>query len=947
MIGLWVTLLLGIFLGCGGGGGGGSTTGSPATPTRTHATTYVNMHTADALATPDQCRTCHGQDLSGGTSKVTCLTAACHHDPVPGWTAPGTHGLHAKRAPGSAGDGFSSCQVCHGKDFAVAVRSGSGGLRACSNCHGVAAPHPAKPWHDAGGSNHATVDAGNATVCAQCHYPGALANPTGHPATPAPAGTAPGCYNNTLCHGEVTSPHPVPFLGVGHTAITLAGYNGSCTTCHAMSGASPTTTAPLCSACHQAASPFSLTSCASCHASLPGGTAFPDVAGSHAKHNALVGVTGACSTCHLGAESGTLTHYNHANGRAGKNSLRVAPGEVAFLGAYNGKAGTAAFNPTTLTCSNVSCHGGQTTPVWGTTGSISVMTDCVKCHTVGTAQGLPESNSASSGFHALHMSSAARLQCTECHAMANGSGGAVNHLTGLGTATLEGAAGETVAFTGGTYSAAAKTCTVTCHGETHAAYTWGGTGGVHPTGWATNHAASALVGLASCKACHGTQLTGGPYKEPGCFTAACHHNTVPGYALGASHGLRAKMAQGSTGGGLASCQICHGTNFASGLLASDGSSKACTSCHGVAAPHPPKPWHNAAGSNHATTDVSNAPVCAQCHFPGAPANPAGHPAVPAPAGTAPGCYNNTLCHGTATAPHALGAVWLAATSTAFHGIEAKKDLTYCQSCHGNAGSTGFEGGTAATTKCSSCHTQARAHADRWYQAPGTFPGYVASHRNAGNQAVACALCHDVTKGRTAPDMAAPSCFSATANSVACHANGPGQPNHSIPFLGGLHVSATAATFTSDCATCHSHTGTSPVATAPLCSVCHTLGNPTAAGLGTGTCLSCHVGGAGLPTGPTSGIFPSIAGAHSKHMGLATSLTCNTCHAGSGTGTTTHYSNANGRTGTPTGPGSVAIDTTFNAKGATAAFSPSALTCSSVSCHGGQTTPIWTASGSIN
>ncbi len=941
LLGLAFTLSLAL-LGCGGGGGSASTPTANLTQNY-HPAGWIGSHPGSAIAGLDACTKCHQLSVATAGSNVpTCTSTLCHHRTIPTWGTVVIHGSRAKLASGTDGGGLVSCQLCHGKDF-----SGGGGAKACASCHVVAAPHPAKPWHDLAGSNHATTNPVNAAICAQCHFPGAAANPAGHPATPAPAGTAPGCTNNTLCHGATQASHLVPYVGSGHTGITQTGFNGSCASCHAVSGASPMTSAPLCSACHQAGSPLAVANCASCHGKPPTGASFPNVAGAHGKHNVLAGGAGTCSTCHQNADTGSQTHYDHANGRAGKDSLRVGPGLVAFLSSYNGNAGAATFNPASLTCSNVSCHGGQTTPAWTASGSLSTATDCAKCHALGTAPGVPENNSAYSGFHALHMNSPAKLLCTECHSMANGSSGALGHLTSLGTAAMEGAAGETIALSGGTYGAAAKTCTVTCHGKAHAAFTWTGNGGVHPSGWIASHPGSALAGLNDCKACHGAQLAGGPFSEPSCFTAACHHNTRPGYALAGSHGLRAKLAQGPSGGGLASCQACHGTAFAAGLTASDGTTKACTTCHGVAAPHPAKPWHNATGSNHATTDATNAPVCAQCHYPGAVANPAGHPATPAPAGTAPGCFNNTLCHGVEAVPHALGAVWTAATSAAFHGIVAKRDLAYCQSCHGNAGSTGFEGGAAATTKCSSCHVQARAHADRWYQAPGAFPSYVASHRDAGNRSVACALCHDNTKGRTAPDATAPSCFSASANAVACHVNGPSQPNHTIPFLGGAHTAANASTFSSDCSSCHAVSGTSPVAAAPLCSVCHKVADPTVPLSGTGTCLSCHTGTAGLPTGPGGASFPSIAGAHAKHLGLPTTLTCDSCHAGSGAGTTSHYTNANARTGIPDGPAPVSINATFNAKSGTAAFAPSALTCSNVSCHGGQATPAWTTSGSIN
>ncbi len=351
-------------------------------------------------------------------------------------------------------------------------------------------------------------------------------------------------------------------------------------------------------------------------------------------------------------------------------------------------------------------------------------------------------------------------------------------------------------------------------------------GDYHPAGWINAHGGQAVAGVDACTKCHEISILKVGSGVPTCLTTGCHHQSIPGFADPALHGVRAKMAaDATTGGSLVSCQICHGKDFSGGP-----SANACSACHGVSAPHPPKPWRTSGGSvySHTTTDPSNAAVCAQCHYPGSANNPAGHPSSPAPAGTQPGCYNATLCHGANTVPHP------------------------------------------------------------------------------------------------------------------------------VPFLTGQtdsksngHMTVTAAAFAADCATCHAYSGSSPLASAPLCNVCHKAADPTVSGTNAGTCLSCHTGTAGLPNGPGGSSFPSIAGAHVKHMALATALTCDTCHAGSGTGTPTHYTNANGRIGIPAGPAPVAIDLLYSAKtGGNPAFSGSSLTCSDVSCHGGQVTPGW-QNGSIS
>jgi predicted CxxxxCH...CXXCH cytochrome family protein len=331
----------------------------------------------------------------------------------------------------------------------------------------------------------------------------------------------------------------------------------------------------------------------------------------------------------------------------------------------------------------------------------------------------------------------------------------------------------------------------------------------------------------------------------------------------------------------------------------------------------------------------------------------------------------TACHanGPGVAPHPVGVTWTdptnaGTTDATFHGIQAKADLLYCQTCHGVAGTNKFDGGSTTTT-CSSCHTQAKAHPDSWYKAPSSFATgtYVPSHRTAAaavdttKRAAVCGLCHGVTAGATSPMVGAPGCFSASFNTNNCHANGPGAAAHPSPFLGGLlstggnsHQTLTLAQFNGECINCHDQTGTGSTKVGPSCTTCHIVDTPLAAGKGPGTCLSCHSDPNFKTQGPAGTTFPNIAGAHAKHLGLLTVLNCATCHAGSqpgegGSASQPHYSGANrGPNGTPTGtgPAPVTINALFKAQTGTLGTTPSltAFTCNAVSCHGGQTTPGW-------
>ena len=89
--------------------------------------THANSATMNYIATggSSSCTECHGSDLAGGISRVSCFanTAGCHHGPIPNWNTAAVHGATAKLAPGSSG--FASCQICHGNKNDV----------RCKQCH--------------------------------------------------------------------------------------------------------------------------------------------------------------------------------------------------------------------------------------------------------------------------------------------------------------------------------------------------------------------------------------------------------------------------------------------------------------------------------------------------------------------------------------------------------------------------------------------------------------------------------------------------------------------------------------------------------------------------------------------------------------------------------------------------------------------------------------------
>jgi len=183
---------------------------------------------------------------------------------------------------------------------------------------------------------------------------------------------------------------------------------------------------------------------------------YANIPGAHATHINLnrTGTPISCDTCHNGLGTGTPNHYNLAK-------ARVAPGDVALLATYNAQTVPFSFDNTALSCSNVSCHGGQATPNWQT-GAIDPNTQCTSCHIFGTTQ----FNSYNSGEHQRHVVEEG-LACMVCH---NTTTLAVDHFTTLAdntisptiaAATVGGAGTGIITWTPG--AGTSGTCLAVCH----------------------------------------------------------------------------------------------------------------------------------------------------------------------------------------------------------------------------------------------------------------------------------------------------------------------------------------------------------------------------------------------------------------------------------------------------------------------------------------------------
>jgi hypothetical protein len=206
MVGSCFAMVLALLAwGCAGKAG-------PAAPFDTvsgqHPTNWLQVHYAEYIKNPDQCRSCHGSTSdpaqAGGIAKVSCFNCHTAVNHPANWADHMQHGRNgAELAPVVTTDpavpvmaGLAHCTKCHGDDYLGGVTGIS-----CKACH-TKAPHPDKPWlsTSAALSSHTMTAYQNAPACYKCHANGA--NFTGTLVNPAPPSTAPGCFNSTMCHGN-------------------------------------------------------------------------------------------------------------------------------------------------------------------------------------------------------------------------------------------------------------------------------------------------------------------------------------------------------------------------------------------------------------------------------------------------------------------------------------------------------------------------------------------------------------------------------------------------------------------------------------------------------------------------------------------------------------------------------------------------------------------------
>lgn len=426
-------------------------------------------HPAAHLSAPGKCTECHGNDLKGGISKVSCFSAdrngmTCHAQGpsghAAGWGLGSAHGAHAKSAAIGA-DGLAFCTNCHGTDY-----RGAGDIRKdCLRCH-ITAPHPvAANWRSAGAVTHTDTVQSNAPACVGCHNSATpnLAAPSSSLFANSPAGSfkggSPDCFSASMCHGDVRK-------------------TVDCNACHSIATTSP-------------------------FKSLAGATSTSDSkVGAHVKHlSAFVQVPAyssniACSECH-DVPGSPITSGTHRNG-----TNDIIFGTLANIGPL-----TPTYTAATGICANTYCHGTTLTgggsnksPIWNQANYLAG--GCSTCH------GFPPTTVRNGA--AAHSASGA---CAGCHSHVNSSNNgfsdASKHINGI----VESTDGHNFPLQGSVHMNAAgttpwSTC-VACHSNTPGG-TYPVAAGVAPncTGCHIN-GLRVPVGTSSCWDCHGSSATNG------------------------------------------------------------------------------------------------------------------------------------------------------------------------------------------------------------------------------------------------------------------------------------------------------------------------------------------------------------------------------------------------------------------------------------------------------
>ena len=410
----------------------------------------------DLGGSTEGCKLCHGEDLTGGNTGFSCF--ACHSTfpHAEGWATLSGHGTYVRT---TLGGNTNSCKLCHGND----LTGGTSGV-SCFSCH-ESYPHPSMgEWLPfSGHGSHVLNDLGGSTEgCKLCHGEDLTGGNTGF-----------SCFacHQSFPHGENWG----TFEGHGsHVQTELSGNTNSCNLCHGgdLTGGS------------------SGVSCFSCHESYPHAGDWSNPTTGHGNYvmDQLNGNTASCESCHgenlTGGNAGVSCFACHSNyPHTDPAWLSLSPAN------HGGSHGPAAYGSGKDSCDSANCHGANFA------GNPPTVPGCTGCH----AQYPHENFNDHPETFIQQIQNGNTYTCTKCHG--SDYGREVNGATCLG-----------------------------CHpnGVTHRANWATGTG--HGFYFSANYDSSSNV---NCDNCHGEmvvfndgqtfnnlQSTANPDDPPRCYE--CH-----------------------------------------------------------------------------------------------------------------------------------------------------------------------------------------------------------------------------------------------------------------------------------------------------------------------------------------------------------------------------------------------------------------------------------------
>lgn len=211
----------------------------------------------------------------------------------------------------------------------------------------------------------------------------------------------------------------------------------------------------------------------------------------------------------------------------------------------------------------------------------------------------------------------------------------------------------------------------------------------HPAGYIAGHGQEALkLGAGTCAQCHGPQNRSNPGAKHAApdFCTSCHAGVAQPHGQGflAQHGQEARQA------GSEACATCHSPANQARPSAPHAAAGYCAGCHaGVQMPH----GRDFLAGHDEAAIASGSAVCATCHSPSNPIQPAARHAA------ADYC---AACHDAYRHP----AGWVAA-----HGTGVTQA---CSTCHSEQPTLTTRNGNA----CSACHQGKTWHPQYWFVTHG-------------------------------------------------------------------------------------------------------------------------------------------------------------------------------------------------------------------------------------